>query len=70
MANLDSENKRRSATGIFGFYTIPPAPDSTIDENDRMQATYLYSGIDPQTSIPGYWKPQMLLGVYRMKWIS
>jgi len=45
MANLDSVDKRRSATGIFHIYTIPPKPDGTIDAQDREQATWIYSGI-------------------------
>lgn len=47
MANLDTENKRRSVTGVIGLFTIPPVPDSTLNANDRMQSTYLYSGIAP-----------------------
>jgi len=45
MANLDTENKRRSATGIFHFYTMPPVPDGTIAALDREHATYIYAGI-------------------------
>lgn len=45
MANLDTENKRRSATGIFHFYTMPPVPDGTIAALDREQATLIYAGI-------------------------
>ena len=47
MANLDTVNKRRSATGIFHIYTIPPKPDGTIGAQDREQATYIYAGIAP-----------------------
>ena len=51
MANLDSENKRRSATGIFHIYTIPPAPDGTIALLDMVNATFVYAGITIQTTI-------------------
>jgi hypothetical protein len=52
MGNLDTENKRRSVTGILNLYTIPPVPDGTIAALDRMQATLLYSGITPQSTVP------------------
>lgn len=71
MANLDTENKRRSATGIFHVYTIPPKPDGTIDADDREHATYLYAGLGAGASPAGYYKPVgLLMGVYRMKWVS
>ena len=41
MANLDTEDKRRSAIMVL------PTADSTIDDNDRMNVAGLYSGIDP-----------------------
>ena len=67
MANLDSENKRRSATGIFHIYTIPKY-DGGTDGVDRMHTTYLYAGITPQTSAAEAWMPAgLLMGVYRMK---
>jgi len=47
MANLDSTNKRRSATGIFHLFTIPWNPDGGDSEENRMHATYLYAGIAP-----------------------
>ena len=47
MANLDTENKRRSVTGILHIYTMPPKPDATIGPQDREQATLIYAGIAP-----------------------
>ena len=41
---IDTENKRRSITGIFHAFTIPPEADGTIDVNDRKQAALIYSG--------------------------
>ena len=71
MANLDSTNKRRSGTGVFHLFTIPHDPDGVHDVADRMNATLLYSGIAPGAPPAGYWKPQgLLMGVYRMKWVS
>ena len=40
MAN--SENKRRAAGNLPGWYIIYPVPDGTIDDLDRMQATGFY----------------------------
>jgi len=45
MANLDSTNKRRSATGIFHLFTIPWDPDGVESSVKREQATYIYGGI-------------------------
>lgn len=36
---IDTENKRRSVVYIL------PVPDSTIDQADRQQAIWIYSGI-------------------------
>jgi len=51
MANLDSENKRRSATGIFHLYTIPKY-DGGTDAVDREHTTYIYAGIAPGSAAP------------------
>jgi len=52
MANLDTENKRRSATGIFHLYTIPPVPDADLDDPlDREQITLIYAGISAGIAI-------------------
>ncbi len=70
MANLDSENKRRSATGIFHLYTIPKY-DGGTDNTDREHVTYIYAGIAPQTVAAEIWFPVGLkLGVYRMKKVA
>jgi len=52
MANLDTENKRRSATGIFHLYTIPKY-DGGMDAVDREHVTYIYAGITPTSKVPG-----------------
>ena len=52
MANLDSEDKRRSATGIFSVFTIPPVPDGAIDTSiERMHVTYIYGGFSPGVAV-------------------
>jgi hypothetical protein len=44
MANLDTENKRRSALPLVPF-TIPPVADGlTLSAYDRAQASYMYGG--------------------------
>jgi len=47
MANLDSTNKRRSATGIFHLYTIPWNPDAGDSAENREHSTMIYAGISP-----------------------
>ena len=42
---IDTENKRRSATGISGVFTVPPAPDELIDVADRRHISLLYAGL-------------------------
>jgi hypothetical protein len=66
MANLDSTNKRRSATGIFHIYTIPWNPDGVESSVKREQATYIYGGISPGVAagvVTLARKALMLLGV-------
>lgn len=63
MANLDSANKRRSATGVFGLYTIPPVPDGTIAALDREQATYVYAGISPGSAPVSAWTNITIKGI-------
>jgi len=70
VANLDTENKRRSATGIFHLYTIPKY-DGGTDAVDRAHVTYIYAGIATGAP-PGYkYRPVgLLLNVYRNKqWV-
>lgn len=43
---IDTENKRRSATGINNIFVIYPIADGSIDSADRIQSSYIYSGID------------------------
>ena len=45
MANLDSEDKRRSATPMVGMFTVAPVADGTIGAQDRIHAAFWYSGI-------------------------
>jgi len=44
VANLDSENKRRAAPNMI-LYVIAPVADGIIGAKDRVQASYIYSGI-------------------------
>ena len=44
MADLDTENKRRSAINI-PVLTLPPIADGVIGTQDRPQAGYQYCGI-------------------------
>jgi hypothetical protein len=67
MANLDTADKRRSATGVFHMFTVPHIPGSH-DAGDRMNLTFMYSGIPVWVGAGEYWMPVgMLMGVYRMK---
>lgn len=50
MANLDTENKRRSAIPLVPF-TIPPIADGAITAPDRAQAASIYSGISYAATI-------------------
>ena len=43
MADLDTENKRRSALPIP--FTIPPVADGIIETQDRPPPAYMYGGI-------------------------
>jgi len=45
MANLDTANKRRSAIQV-PVLTLAPVADGTIDDNDRRQMAYIYSGFE------------------------
>jgi len=65
MANLDTENKRRGATGVFHFYIIPPVPDGTLDAADRQQATLIYGGIAAGAAVSYFRRGGLLLRVYR-----
>ena len=60
MADADTENKRRSALCITGNTTMPLA-DGTIDDNDRMHATWYYAGIDPGAAVATATKKTLLL---------
>ena len=51
MANLDSTNKRRSATGIFHLYTIPWNPDGIESSEKREHATGIYGGISAGVAV-------------------
>lgn len=46
---VDTEDKRRSATGFYPFM-VAPVPDGAIGASDRRQITGVYSGIT--TSVP------------------
>jgi hypothetical protein len=37
-----SENKRRAAGNLPGFWIVYPVPDGTVDDLDRMQAAGFY----------------------------
>lgn len=66
MANLDSTNKRRSATGIFHLYTIPFNPDGGDNAANREQATFIYSGISPGSYAPTVWAEAVFRGINAM----
>jgi len=51
MANLDTTDKRRSATGVFHLFTVHHIPGS-LDVQDRMNTTYIYSGISAGGAVP------------------
>jgi hypothetical protein len=54
MAGADTENKRRSATGIQTIRTVGPVPDGTLTVLDWVQAAYIYAGIDPSGAVVLY----------------
>lgn len=57
---VDTENKRRGAFNNF-LHRIMPAPDGTVDDNDRMQATGYYSGIELTPPVAGDFKPIIII---------
>jgi hypothetical protein len=42
---IDSEDKRRSVTGVIGNFTIKPIADGTVGTADRAHAACFYSGL-------------------------
>ena len=42
---IDTENKRRSATGVSNLFTVPPVPDGSIGTQDRPHIGLIYAGI-------------------------
>jgi len=42
---IDSEDKRRSVTGVIGNFTIKPVADGTIGAADRAHAACFYAGL-------------------------
>ena len=67
MANLDTEDKRRTAANFY-LFNLAPTPDLTVDDNDRMNVTGFYSGIDPgapPAATPGGVGEGLLLKVYK-----
>ena len=60
MANLDTEDKRRSAPNMI-LFVIHPVADGTIDAQDREQATWIYSGIAPGSPVAMLTRPGKLL---------
>jgi len=49
--SIDTENKRRSATGIHSLFTILPIADGSILIVDRVQVACLYSGLFESASL-------------------
>ena len=66
MANLDSTNKRRSATGLFHIYTIPFNPDGAGTNVNREHATMVYAGIEPGASTAPTWSAATFRGINAM----
>ena len=60
MANLDSEDKRRAAPNMI-LYVIAPVADGTIGAKDRVQASYIYSGISIAGAVVGMSRSRRLL---------
>ena len=63
MADVDTENKRRGATGML-FFPLPSVPDGTVAVADRKLATGIYGFV---FAIPGGALKAVkgfLLGVY------
>ena len=54
MANLDTQNKRRGASGHF-LFVVAPVADGTIGATDRMQITGFYGGISPGAPAEKKW---------------
>lgn len=48
---IDTRNKRASATQAIALMTMPN-PSGTIGTAAREHATWLYSGITPQITVP------------------
>ena len=42
---INTEDRRRSVTGFYGYITIKPVADGTIGAADRAQAAGFYSGL-------------------------
>ena len=57
MANLDTEDKRRTAANFF-LHTINPVADGTIGQHDRVQASGVY-GFNVESVAPGGVVPQL-----------
>jgi len=51
---IDTQNKRRSVTGMPHLFTVAPVADGTIDIRDRTQVNNLYSGELILISIDGF----------------
>jgi len=64
VANLDSEDKRRAAPNMI-LYVIASVADGSIGAKDRVQASYIYSGISISGAVPPILGERgLLLGVY------
>ena len=50
--SIDTENKRRSATGLSSVFTVLPIPDGSILVVDRASVAHVYSGVFESTILP------------------
>jgi len=63
MANVDTENKRRSIDQIPGLELYPSA-SGTIDVYERADATAIYAGFNYVVSVARKIMRGLLMGVY------
>lgn len=56
---MDTENKRRSAVGLYGLRTVPPVPGVEASSLTRRHTASLYA-MDPQARASSFWVPAQL----------
>lgn len=58
---MDTENKRRSVTGIYGLRTVPPVPGTAQSGTQRRHVASLYA-MEPRAGSTTFWIPVTLTG--------